>query len=563
MKTIQYFLMVIFLGLFCMNLTAQTNHYVKPAASGLGNGSSWADATTLSSALSASVSGDIIHLAAGTYIPEVLITTGSDDLDMTFEIKNNVTLIGGYPANPGVQDQPAVENKTILSGKIAEGYNAYHVVAVTAPVENGKKVSLSNIAITGGKASATGAALTINTLSFLRVNGSAMIVGGSVVELNDCRIFDNESGNHTPGVYAFSNANVTFNGCTVENNVGTGNGAGLWAASSTVYVNNSSFIGNKCGGVGAIQLITNSKAFFYNSTIANNVAGNGSTTSSRNGSGIYVRDGSDVQVINCTISGNESNGNGAGIALHTSNVTTYPGTKVTVINSTITGNKSKIQTSSTAGIYALTAACTVNIHNSVVSGNTAIGSSNWDAAVLAGSALNKMNSILSDKVYDASGAEVSGQTFDSTTMLGALADNGGVTKTCQLLGTVNPAKTLGMSSAELTTLGGTFTPAIPESLITYDQLGNLRTGRVIGAWSADKTPTGVIQNKDLQKPLVYSRGNSICIETKANDRIAVYAITGQRIHLSNATGSLTKINNLEKGNIYIVKVNGQSTKIVI
>jgi len=135
-----------------MNLTAQTNYYAKPVVSGLENGSSWADATTLSSVLSASVSGDIIH----TYIPEVLITTGCDDLDMTFEIKNNVTMIGA--ANPGVQDQPAVENKTILGGKIAEDYNVYHVVAVTAFAENGKKISLS-----------------------------------------------------TPGVYAFSNANVTFN----------------------------------------------------------------------------------------------------------------------------------------------------------------------------------------------------------------------------------------------------------------------------------------------------------------------------------------------------------------
>ena len=211
MKTLQLTILGVLIGLSCVNTMAQTNYYVKPASTGLGNGSSWSDASTLSNALSASVSGDIIHLAAGTYVPETLISIGTDDLDRTFEIKNNISMIGGYPANPMVDDVPSVENQSILNGLIAEGYNAYHVVAVTAPVESGKKVVLNNLSITGGKASASGTALTINTLSYVRVNGSAMIVGGSVVEMNHCRIYDNQSANHTPGVYAFSNANLTLN----------------------------------------------------------------------------------------------------------------------------------------------------------------------------------------------------------------------------------------------------------------------------------------------------------------------------------------------------------------
>jgi len=328
-----------------------------------------------------------------------------------------------------------------------------------------------------------------------------------------------------------------------------------------VYANNSRFTGNKCGGVGVIQIITNGKGYFYNSTIANNIAGYNSTTSSRNGSGIYVRDGSDVQVVNCTISGNESNGNGAGVALHSSNATTYPETKLTLINSTITGNSSKILDASTAGIYALSAACTVNVYNSIVSGNTGIGTSNYDIDVKTGSTMNKVSSILSDKTYDVSGTEIAGQTFDHATMLGTLAENGGYSKTCQLLGDNNPAKTFGMSGAALIKLGTGLTPAIPENIVAYDQLGNQRTGSMMGAWTSNKVITDITA-QNYQKSIIYIENDKICIKSNFNDRIAVYDITGQQINQTHAVGDLTKISNLKRNNLYIVKVNDQSTKVV-
>ena len=562
MKELHFTLLSLWVGSLFAITVAQTNYYVKPVASGEGTGLSWENASTLNAALSVSVSGDVIHLAAGKYTPSALITSGTDDLDMTFEIKNNISLIGGYPANPMAADLPSKENETFLDGEIAAGYNAYHVVTITAAAEEGKKVSMSNISIKGGKPASSGTALTINGLSYVRTSGGAITIGGAALELNNCRIFDN-SGHNCPGLYAFSNSKVVVDECVFENNIGGGNGASMWIDASTIDVFNSNFIGNKNAGVGAIQIITNAKANFYNSTIAYNVSGYNNTTNSRNGSGIYIRNGSMVQVVNCTIYGNESNGNGAGIALHSSNLTTYPLTSVNVINSTIANNKSLLLDNSTAGIFALTAGCVVNVYNSIISGNTAKGTSNFDIAVTSGTTLVTKNSVTGDKVFDGDGVMVSEVTFNRKTMLDTMANNGGKTETVKLLldDSTNPARTYGMAAANLITLGNSLIPVVPESIVAFDQLGNSRSANIMGAWTANAFSSDVEEN-EATKPLVYSRDNKLWIQSENARLISVFNIAGQRIVTVRAEGNLTLISGLTKGNIYIVNVDGKNSKVV-
>jgi len=560
MKKLHFTIFTMLFSLLFANVTAQTNYFVKPVSSGTGTGVSWENAATLATALSTAVSGDVIHLAAGKYTPSVLLTGGADDLDMTFEISKNLLLIGGYPASPAVNDTPSDENSTILDGEFAEGYNAYHTVAVTAPAEDGKKVELRNIKIKGGKSATSGAAIVINSLNFGRVNGSAIIAGGSTLKLSNCKIYDN-LGYNTPGLYAFSNAKITVDNCLFENNIGTGNGASMWIDGSAIDVYNSNFIANKNSGVGAIQVITNTKANFYNCTIAYNVAGFNNTTNSRNGSGIYVRNGAQVQVVNCTIYGNESNGNGAGIALHST--TAFTGTKATVINSTISENKSLMLDNSTAGIFALTNNCAIDIYNSIISGNTALGTNNYDVAITSGSTLSTKNAVVAEKVFDATGTMVADKTFDFVTMLDTLLNNGGPGKTVQLLLTAdaNPAKTYGSSRTDLISLGASLSPVIAESIIAFDQLGNSRTGNIMGAWTASKPISGLSSNQSL-KPVVYVSGDNLCLQTEPGQNISVYSITGQRVATTYATENITTIKGLSKGNVYIVNVSGRINKVI-
>lgn len=550
--------------LFCLSASylSAASYYVTTAGISTNDGLSWASPLTLDAALALVVDDDVINIGAGTYTPAVWLTNGNAAADATFEIKKNISIVGGYPTSPMNISVPSSANITLFSGF----QTCNHVVAVTAPVVSGKKVTLSNISITGGKSAASGTAVSINTLTYNRTYGAALTIGAATVELNNCRLYEN-TGNHAQGVLAFGAATVTLNNCSIDNNTGIGNGTGVWNDNSIVTLNNCTVSNNSttgtCAGIYAVNTTKVSKTYMYNTTISNNTAATRTA--------YYGREKSEGIMVNCTVYGNSCTNattGGAGISLYSSAAgSATTAVKLDIINTTITNNTNSAAETS-GGIRVNDAYCTLNIYNSIVSGNTvgAVGSKvTGDIMLLNSGTYTKKNTIISNKAYDAAGTEVAGQTFDYATMLDALATNGGITKTCKLLLTeeVNPAKTLGMSSVELTSLGGLLTPVIPESIISYDQLGNLRSGRVIGAWTANGTATDVVGNKELKNLLIFKEGTDICVVTKFGDRVSVYTVSGQRVFQANAISNLTKIKNISKGNIYIVNVNGLGVKVVL
>ena len=457
--------------------------YVKVDGNPSNDGLTWETATTLDNALALAETNDQIHIAAGTYTPTVLVTGGnaSNQGDLTFEIKKNIALVGGFPANAttGAQADPDA-NTTTLSGNM-NGQFAYHVITVTAPVEESRKVVLENINITGGKSAASGTAnLNINGINYPRVNGGAGVIARSVVEFRNCRIYENKADFHTPGFYIFSAAQVTFINCSLDKNTGTSasgaNGGAIWNDGSTVYLINSavSFNGNSGvgGGIYAFNASVPSRTYMFNTTIDNNYAAHKA--------GYYGRENSIGLMVNCTVYGNNSThatNSGAGICLYanTTNV------RFDLISSTVTGNISNGTADASGGIRVNDANCTLNIHNSIISGNLG-GGNVGDIYAPAGINYSKANTIISGTVYDASGVEVSGQAFDPATMLAPFANNGGIGYTCLLTGSGNPAETLGKTAAELTILGMNFDPVISDEIITFDQLGKTRVGKTaIGA----------------------------------------------------------------------------------
>jgi len=458
------------------------NYYVKTTGIATNDGLSWENPITLDKALELSLSNDRIHVAAGIYKPSVMITGGSasNTSDLTFEIKNNIMITGGYPADAHSGDQPdGVANPTILSGNLA-AFNAYHVVTITAPLEEDRKVIFNNINITEGKSAPTGtAALSINGISYPRLNGGAMVIGKAVVLFNNCRIYENQADFHTPGLYIFSGAKVTFNQCSIDHNKGLSasgaNGGGIWNDASTIYLINSSVSSNEnsgvAGGIYAYHATLPSKTYLFNTTLDNNA--------STHKAGYYGRENSQAIFVNCTVYGNTSKhatSSGAGICVY-ANATT---TRTDIISTTITNNISLGTADASGGIRINDGNCTVNIYNSIVSGNIGAGVIG-DIYTGTNATYSKFHTIISDKVYDGSGVEVAGQSFDPSTMLAPLAKNGS-TYSCLLLGDTNPAATLGMSAAQLLAIGLGFDPVIEEGIITYDQLGLNRSGKTsIGA----------------------------------------------------------------------------------
>lgn len=455
------------------------NLYVKVGATG--DGSSWATPISLSAALAIDLDeGDMIHIAAGTYQPELAVTGGSATAagDKTFEVKQNIKLIGGYPANAtaGAVADPSV-NTTILDGN----NTANHVLTIAAPSVAGQQVSISGITVQKGNTSTSTSSTTINGLAFPKTNGGGIIVGRAAVELVKCVITDNTGWSGGAGIYAFTNAKVTLRESVVKNNTisSTGaNGGGLHIEKqSDLFVYSSTISTNGAGGfAGAIYQYTG--AFhIYNSTINGNGAGFvGSTTTGKAYGGIYLREGSG-ELVNCTIYGNTSSNIGGGVGVYG---TAAAPANLQIISCTITGNMIKSTSALGGGVYMNAADVTVNIHNSIISGNsrgaTGTGTAS-DVEGVAAAGWTKKSSIIGSQVFDANAVVIAGANFDFATMLGLLANNGGNMQTVKLLGTGNPAFANGMTSAELTTLGGSLPTQVPASIISFDQIGSSRAGK--------------------------------------------------------------------------------------
>lgn len=457
------------------------HYYVKTSGVDTNDGLSWEQPITLDKALEEMVEGDYIHIAAGTYVATQTLTGGSASNagDITFEIHSNVNIIGGYPANAseGATSDP-VANPTIFSGRHPKG-QSFHTVVISAPIVENKKVSIKGIQIKNGQASASGTGnVSINGVPFYRFYGGGLVSGKSIVEIVDCEISDNESGLHAGGVYIAGGGTVFFENTAIKNNTATTNSSncgGIFIDASTVFFNNCAIVNNSCTGVGAGIYSFNTSAptytYIYNTTVANNNNDANAANQTRRGGGFYGRENSVTVIVNSTFYGN-TGGSGAGICLYGA---TGKNAKLDIISSTISSNNAY---NNGGGIEIANAFTTVNIYNSIISGNTAIVS----GSDLLGTA-SIFNTINGTKVYDANSNEVAGITFDFATMLGTLTNGGALGENCQLLGGAsNPATNKGMTTTVLETLGTGYNPAIDASMITKDQNGKSRSGKTsIGA----------------------------------------------------------------------------------
>lgn len=144
------FLIVFLIG-STTNLYAAVR-YVKPTASGTGTGSSWANASAnLQAMIDASVSGDEVWVAAGTYKPTAYPTgcTGcTTTRDRAFILKNGVKVYGGFAATgtPVFADRNIAANPTILSGDFNNDdviTGSGSTLSITGNTENAYHVVLS------------------------------------------------------------------------------------------------------------------------------------------------------------------------------------------------------------------------------------------------------------------------------------------------------------------------------------------------------------------------------------------------------------------------------------
>lgn len=297
-----------------------THYYVKTDGSADKDGLTWETATTLANAIDQAMNGDVIHVAAGSYVPSVPLTGMKTALDNTFEIHSNFSMIGGYPADAaeGAVADP-VANETILDGDHA----VCHVVAVTAAKMNGMKASLDGFTIKNGSSQfSTVGSTTIGGVKFYQSYGAGIFIGNATVDILNCKIVDN-TDIRMGAIRVDAGAEALFDNCVVADNATksttTYNCGGLWAdGAKLLRINNCTFSNNKASGVAPCIYVFGDTGGKTNVLISNTTISGNSVNpehATLNGGGIYVRENGNLVIVNSTVCGNHS-GKGGGIAVY-------------------------------------------------------------------------------------------------------------------------------------------------------------------------------------------------------------------------------------------------------
>jgi len=463
-------------------------YHVKTDGNPDASGETWEEATTLDMAMENAGDGDVIRMAAGTYTPTALLTSGELEEEKTFEIHSNFTVEGGYPANATTGAVPdPLANPTVLSGNLGAGVSAYHVVTVTAGKSTQNQAVLKNLTISDGITTKTvGSVRRLVGGALIDVGmGGGLVVGRSNLMVLNCIISGNE-GCHSGGMHIYAGANVIMEDCLITSNRVINNGGGIWNSGGVLYMNRCNIVGNisgqQAGGLYSIDASgVPSINRIYNSTFSDN--DNTQTNINRSGGGAYIREGSDAVFVNCTFTGNKA-GYGGGIMGY--GTAAYPSHTI-CISCTITGNKAN-GTAGGGGVIVYNANGAITLYNTIVSGNESISGS-AEAGLGSGvdaSLLKVYTSIIGVQLFDNEGSGVGGWNFNAATMLGSLGlYNGGTTRTFPLItGANNPAITQGMTVAELKQQASALNPVVADDIVSADQNGTARTGRSIGASTA-------------------------------------------------------------------------------
>ena len=243
----------------------QTIRYVKPSATGTGDGSSWANASAnLQDMMDASAANDEVWVAAGTYLPTEDHTgnaSPTDNRDKNFHLKTDIKLYGGFIGDgtetSSAQANPTA-NVTILSGDfngndVVTGggstlsitnntENAYHVM-ITANLTS--SAIISGFTFSGGNANgSSGSNITYDGKNFRRDNGGGQYNYTSSPTMTNCSFAYNSANNYGGGQENTSSSNPTITNCSFIYNKAT-YGGGQENDSSDPTMTNCSYVYNK------------------------------------------------------------------------------------------------------------------------------------------------------------------------------------------------------------------------------------------------------------------------------------------------------------------------------
>ncbi len=280
-----------------------------------------------------------IHVAEGSYRPDedMANPSGTNVRQSTFELINNVSIYGGFPAGGGDwEDRDPDTYITILSGDLygndtpgldpcdlqndpSRSENSYHIVTGSGTDSN---AVLDGFTVTAGNAnqnypsvnSKGGGMYTeygsprVANCSFI-VNfgylGGGMYNYHSSPTVTDCALGGN-SGLLGGGMHNLSDSNPTVNNCIFNGNLAGDSGGGMHNYTySYPILTNCTFIANAAHDGGGLS------NYGYGSPVVIDCIFIGNTA--ENGGGMHNRYYCDANITNCIFSGNSANNIGGAI----------------------------------------------------------------------------------------------------------------------------------------------------------------------------------------------------------------------------------------------------------
>ena len=205
--------------------------YVNGSATGVGDGTSWANAyTDLGDALRATTLFNEVWVAAGIYKAGMVRSS-------TFLIPPGVEVYGGFAGSEVTRESRDFEaNSVVLSGDFGiqnnNTDNAFHVVV---PSEGSV---IDGFTITGGNASE-------NFSNDDRGKGAGLWADSAVFTVSNCKFVSNNAYQGGSAIY-IKEGNSTFLNCEFTSNTttSTGSGAAVYLEDTNVTFIGSSFINN-------------------------------------------------------------------------------------------------------------------------------------------------------------------------------------------------------------------------------------------------------------------------------------------------------------------------------
>ncbi|MCD7972845.1 MAG: right-handed parallel beta-helix repeat-containing protein [Candidatus Azobacteroides sp.] len=291
--------------------------YVKGDILFPGDGSSWVNAVTeLSDVLEACRSNPNIKeiwITSGTYIPQNIVSGGSEERDKSFVLPSGVKIYGGFTGlETDLSQRDPQINKTILSGAFTNSSflpdSVYHVVLATGDMGG---AILDGVTITGGKADELGF-ITHNSYRITKNYGGGIYLHNiSNFTLANITVEKNSSDNNGGGMY-LSNSSPDIQEITIQYNTSRNSaGGGIYLSESHPDMQDIRILNNYAGYTGGGMHLSTSNPDMRRVTIQHN-------TANTNGGGMYLQSSTPATMQDIDIQYNTATASGGGMYLNSS-----------------------------------------------------------------------------------------------------------------------------------------------------------------------------------------------------------------------------------------------------